>query len=150
MKRPHARVLLRVAIVGVVVVLAVWLLMTWTGLAFWNTKKVPYTTASVTLTRGTWLLVDFGVINSSVGDDWVLVSEPDPDVLGEPKTEGEYLGEKGSTGGRNTRLYRFATVGPGTAVLDFEYRFRGNVPDDQAERKTAHIVVDVEPRWPFR
>jgi hypothetical protein len=105
---------------------------------------VDHTAEEVTISSGETLVVDFGEINSSVGDGWVIVTEPDATVLGAGEAESEYLGEEGSAGGPNNFSYRFPAVGPGTTVIEFEYRFRGEVPEDPAEQETSRIEVTVE------
>lgn len=106
--------------------------------------SVGYTTKKATISSGETLVVDFGEINSSVGDGWVIVEEPDPAVLGAGEAESEYLGEEGSVGGPSTFSYRFPAVGVGETVIEFEYQFRGEVPEDPADQKSSQITVTVE------
>ena len=107
-------------------------------------QVVPYTGEAATLSVGETLIVDFGEINSSVGDGWVIVTEPDPAVLGEGESASEYLGDEGSTGAGNRFSYRFEAVGVGTTTIGFEYRFRGEIPEDREDQQTATIEVTVE------
>lgn len=107
-------------------------------------KTIDYTQTSVTLAPGEALVVDMGEVNASVGTDWVITQEPDPAVLSAGESHSRYLGEDGSVGGPNELTYRFAPVGTGTTVIAFEYRFRGAVPEDPDDRKTAEIAVTVE------
>lgn len=86
------------------------------------------TTSSAELVVGQTLVVDFGEINSSVGDGWVLDQDVDG-VLSEATTRSEYLGEDGSTGGRDTLAFELEALAEGESTLVFEYRFRGDVPD---------------------
>lgn len=106
-------------------------------------RTVDYTTSAVTLAPGEALVVDFGEINPSVGDAWVVTREPDPEVLHEGELRSHYLGDEGSTGGPSHVSYRFAPEGDGTTVIEFEYQFRGSVPTDVADQRTAEITVTV-------
>ncbi|UYO98384.1 protease inhibitor I42 family protein [Microbacterium sp. M28] len=113
------------------------------GCAASDEVVVEYSEDVATLSIGDILVVDFGEINSSVGDGWVIVSPPDPAVLGEGVEASEYLGEEGSTGAANRFAYRFEAVGEGRTTVEFEYRFRGEVPEDPGEQETAMIEVTV-------
>jgi predicted secreted protein len=107
-------------------------------------KTVDYTETSVTLAPGEALIVDFGEVNATVGQEWVLTEEPDAAVLGPGEERSRYLGEDGMTGAPSEVTYRFAPVGEGTTVIEFEYRFRGEVPEDRDDQETARIEVTVE------
>lgn len=107
-------------------------------------KTVAYTTSSVTLAPGEALVVDFGEINPTVGDAWVITREPDPAVLGPGDERSRYLGQDGETGAPSEVSYRFAPVGDGTTVIRFEYEFRGTVPEDADDQQTAEITVTVK------
>lgn len=105
---------------------------------------VGYEDSSVTIEDGAELIVDFGEVNASVGSDWVMISEPDPSILTQGEKVTEYAGEEGSVGGPSELAYRFTATGTGMTKIQFEYQFRGAVPDDPAEQKTALINVAVE------
>ncbi|MFJ2541984.1 hypothetical protein [Microbacterium sp. NPDC087589] len=107
-------------------------------------KRVDYSTSSVTLAPGEALVVDFGEINSTVGDAWVITREPDPAMLGPGDERSRYLGQDGETGAPSEVSYRFAPVGDGTTVIRFEYQFRGAVPEDADDQQTAEITVTVK------
>lgn len=106
--------------------------------------SIAYTASSVTLAPDEALVVDFGDINPTVGEEWVLTREPDPAVLGPGDERSRYLGDEGETGAPSALTYRFAPVGEGTTVIQFEYRFRGAVPEDLDDQKTAEITVTVK------
>lgn len=107
-----------------------------------SVTKVDSDAGSATVPEGGTLVVDFGEINQSVGDDWVIIVEPDPAVLGDGVPE--YLGEDGAPPGASSRLtYSFPAVGKGTTTVEFEYRFRGEAPDDAADQKTVTLDVAV-------
>ncbi|MCI1017870.1 hypothetical protein HWD99_04455 [Microbacterium sp. C5A9] len=107
-------------------------------------KRVDYTTSSVSLAPGEALIVEFGEVNASVGEAWVLTREPDPMVLDEGDERNRYLGEEGETGAPSEMTYRFAAIGGGTTVVRFDYQFRGSVPDDPQDRRSAEITVTVK------
>lgn len=107
-------------------------------------KTVDHTAESVTLAPGEALVIDFGEVNGSVGEEWVLTQEPDGAVLGPGERRSRYLGEDGMTGAPSEVTYRFAPVEEGATMIEFEYRFRGSVPEDLDERKTARIEVTVQ------
>ena len=107
-----------------------------------SVTKVDSDAGSATVPGGGTLVVDFGEINQSVGDDWVIIVEPDPAVLGDGVPE--YLGEDGAPPGGSSRLtYSFPAVGKGTTTVEIEYRFRGEAPDDAADLKTVTLDVAV-------
>jgi len=107
-------------------------------------QTVDYTADSVLLAPGEALVVDFGEVNGSVGQEWVLTQEPDAAVLGPGEERSRYLGEDGMAGAPSEVSYRFAPAGEGTTVIEFEYRFRGSVPEEADEQKTAKIEVTVK------
>lgn len=107
-------------------------------------KTVDYTVDSVTLAPGEALIVDFGEVNATVGQEWIITQEPDAAVLGSGEQRSRYLGEDGMTGAASEVSYRFAAVGDGTSDIVFEYRFRGSVPEDPEDQKTAKIEVTVK------
>ncbi|WP_341945543.1 protease inhibitor I42 family protein [Microbacterium sp. LWH11-1.2] len=107
-------------------------------------KVIDHTADSVTLAPGEALVIDFGEVNSSVGEDWEITQEPDPAVLGPGEERSRYLGEDGMTGAPSEVTYRFAPAGEGTTVIEFEYRFRGEIPEDPEDQKTAKIEVTVK------
>ncbi|MEV8338473.1 hypothetical protein [Leucobacter sp. NPDC077196] len=114
------------------------------GCAAPGSVTVGYEESSVAVENGTELTVDFGEVNMSVGSDWVIISDPDPSVLSTGEKVTEYAGESDSVGGPNDLAYRFTATGTGQTKIQFEYQFRGAVPDDPTEQKTALIDVTVE------
>ena len=101
------------------------------------------TDTSAELVVGQTLLVDFGEINSSVGDEWVITQEPDGEVLSEGDPVSEYLGEPGTDGGYNTLVYEFEAVGEGETTVELEYRFRGGAADFGHGPEPVSITVTV-------
>lgn len=115
-----------------------------TGCAGAAEKTVDYTESAVTLSSGETLVVDFGFINPSVGDEWIITTEPDPAVLEEGKSSFRSEQPDPPPGSGGELSYRFAPAGSGTTTIAFEYRFRGEIPEDPDDRKTAEITVTVE------
>lgn len=107
-------------------------------------KVIDHTADSVTLAPGEALVIDFGEVNSSVGEDWEITQEPDAAVLGPGEERSVYRGEEGMTGAPSEVTYRFPPVGEGTTVIEFEYRFRGEIPEDPEDQKSAKIEVTVK------
>lgn len=107
-------------------------------------KTIEYTQSAVTVHVGETLVVHMGEINSSVGTDWVITTKPDSAVLGEG--ESEYVSDDPdpAPGSSSDLSYRFEATGAGTTVVAFEYQFRGAVPDDPDEQKSAEITVTVK------
>ena len=98
-----------------------------------SVTKVDSDAGSATVPEGGTLVVDFGEINQSVGDDWVIIVEPDPAVLGDGVPE--YLGEDGAPPGGSSRLtYSFPAVGKGTSQLWARAQRRSSSSIDSAER----------------
>ena len=102
-----------------------------------------FTTDSVTVPAGQDLIVDFGEINSSTGEDWVIISEPDSAVLSPGQSQSETIGD-GAPGSPNRFSYRFVAIEAGTTQIEFQYQFQGSVPDLAAEHETIVIDVTVE------
>lgn len=115
-----------------------------TGCAGAPERTVDHSTSSVTLAPGEGLVVDFGEVNHTVGDEWVITREPDPAVLGPGEQRSRYLGEDGEAGAPSELSFRFLAVGDGTTVIRFEYHFRGSVPEDVSDQETAEITVTVK------
>ena len=81
---------------------------------------------AVTIPVGEKLLVDFGSINNSVGDDWFLVGPADPAVLAD---EGDHYDSECDDPGCGARMWwRFAGVAPGTTGVTFQYCYRSRPP----------------------
>ncbi|WP_416446770.1 protease inhibitor I42 family protein [Leucobacter sp. HNU] len=104
---------------------------------------IGYRTDSVTVPVGETLVVDFGTINSSVGDQWDITAQPDPDVLVPDTRRVEPEGPPEPIGAPHEFAYRFTARAKGTTTIGFEYRFRGELPSDPAERDAATITVTV-------
>ena len=85
------------------------------------------TSGAVTVPAGTPLLVDFGDVNNSIGDDWFLVGPPDPAILTD---EGdEYDPECDRAGCGAHMWWRFGAVARGMTELTFQYCYRSRPPD---------------------
>lgn len=107
-------------------------------------KRVDHTASTVTVAVGETLVVDFGMINPSVGDEWKLVTAPDPAVLGEGESDFTSDGPDPAPGSPGQLVYRFSALAEGTTVISFEYLFRGSMPEELDEQETATITVTVD------
>ena len=110
-----------------------------------KTVTVDFTDHAALIAEGDELVIDFGEVNASVGSAWVVTADPDPSVLTVPEPHTEYLGENGSVGAPNHLTYSLTAVGAGITRVQFEYQFRGAVPEDPQEQRTAVIDVTVDP-----
>ncbi|WP_181905829.1 protease inhibitor I42 family protein [Microbacterium bovistercoris] len=98
---------------------------------------------TATVPVGGELVVDLGEVRSGVGDGWLLVEAPDPKVLGEPTEEFEPASGKTSPGSSSIMKVTFPAVGKGETTLTYEYRFRGEVPEDPVDQQTLTFEVAV-------
>lgn len=104
---------------------------------------ISRTDPRVTLNVGDVLEVDFGEVNSSVGDAWIIVTPPDSSVLSVGESHEKYLGKGGMVGAPSELSYTFKATGQGATTIEFEYRFRGAVPDDVDVQESASIEITV-------
>lgn len=98
---------------------------------------------SGTVPVGGELVVDLGEVSPGVGDGWLLVEAPDPKVLGEPSEKMEPTSGKTSPGSSSVMTVTFPAVGKGETTLTYEYRFRGEVPEDPADQQTLTFDITV-------
>ncbi|MFE6996105.1 protease inhibitor I42 family protein [Microbacterium sp. NPDC057659] len=98
---------------------------------------------SGTVPVGGELVVDLGEVSSGVGDGWLLVEAPDPKVLGEPSEKFESEAAKPAPGSSSVMTVTFPAVGKGETTLTYEYRFRGEVPEDPADQQTLTFDITV-------
>ena len=64
--------------------------------------------------------------SSSIGDDWVVMSEPDPDVL--RFVDETWDGDVDTAGGSGTLSMRYEAVGAGATEIILRYSFQGTIP----------------------
>ncbi len=101
---------------------------------------------AVTVPRGETLLVDFGQLNNSIGDDWFLIGPADPAVLAD---EGDqYDSECGESGCGARMWWQFGAVGPGTTEVTFQYCYRSRPPNcepmpDRGPQEPVTLTVTV-------
>jgi hypothetical protein len=82
---------------------------------------------AVAVALGEKVVVDLGYLNSSIGDGWFLVGQPDPAVLAD---EGEhYESECDEPGCGGDLAWRFGTAGAGRTTITFRYCYRSRPPD---------------------
>ncbi|PII81433.1 hypothetical protein BMH32_12790 [Leucobacter sp. OLJS4] len=105
---------------------------------------IGYHTHSVTVPVGEILVVEFGTINSSVGDQWEITEGPDPKVLALDERKTTRSDPKEPIGAPHEFAYRFVARAKGTTTVGFEYRFRGEIPEDPARRDSSRITITVK------
>jgi predicted secreted protein len=82
---------------------------------------------AVTVPAGETLLVDFGDVNNSIGDDWFLIGPADPAVLSD---EGDQYDSECDQAGCGAHMWwRFGAVAAGTTEVTFQYCYRSRPPD---------------------
>lgn len=104
--------------------------------------SVPYTEDAVTIGVGDTLVVDFGQINSSIGDSWELTQLPDEAVLSEGEVEIDVLDED-VVGGYTELAYTFVGESAGTTTIGFTYSYRGNVGDEEGRTQDPTPTIEV-------
>ncbi|KKI22689.1 MULTISPECIES: protease inhibitor I42 family protein [unclassified Leucobacter] len=105
---------------------------------------IGYRTDSVTVPVGETLAVEFGTINTSVGDQWEITERPDPKVLALDERKPTHSSTKEPVGAPHEFAYRFVAREKGTTTVGFEYRFRGEIPEDPARRDSSKITITVK------
>src|SRR5690625_1470843 len=87
------------------------------------------------------LVIDFGVDNPTVGDDYEVAQEPDATILANFQSESEYLGEKDEDGAPSTLRYTADAIAPGTTELKIDYYYRGDKSNKSPDvHMTVHVV----------
>lgn len=90
---------------------------------------------------GQRLVIDFGVYNPTVGDDYEVAQEPDATILANFQSESEYLGEKDEDGAPSTLRYTADAIAPGTTELKIDYYYRGDKSNKSPDmHMTVHVV----------
>src|SRR5690625_4365724 len=87
---------------------------------------------------GQRLVIDFGVYNPTVGDDYEIAEEPDATILANVRSAAEYLGEKDEDGAAATLRYTADAIAPRTTELTIDYDYRG---DKSNKSPDMHITV---------
>jgi len=109
------------------------------------TIDVRYDASTAQLRVGEVLRVTFGEINTSVGDSWYLIGEPDRSVLGAGAEDFESDDCPDGHSGCASRLsWTFPAVGKGVTGLVFRYCYRSRPGPDcapQVSRGPAEPVT---------
>lgn len=105
---------------------------------------VGYGAAAATIAPGESLIIDFGSVNPSVGDEWNITVEPDAAVADSGKWEFHNQGEAAATGTPSDLQYIVRGVDAGTTMIRFEYRFRGEIPENPADQQSVDFQITVE------
>lgn len=104
---------------------------------------VDHEESKVELNTGDTLIVDFGTVNHSVGDEWIITSEPDPSLMSAGKQLSKYLGGEGEAGAPSELKFEFSAKSAGSTKVEFVYEFRGAVPEDPDQQGTASIDITI-------
>jgi hypothetical protein len=110
-----------------------------------DTVVIPHTQATVTVPVGETLVVDFGTINSSIGDGWRITQEPDAAVLDELETFSTPDPSASPIApGSDTKLaLQFTAVAPGTTEVTFQYSYRGDDQDTDRFDSPGTVTIEV-------
>jgi hypothetical protein len=117
-----------ILVAGLTVAAAVTVATTYVVLRDPPPVVVGAVSGSITLPASRVLLVDFGRVNTSVGDLWSLVIPPDPAVLRDQGQEYDAEPACGGLGCDHVLRWRFDAAAPGTTRLQFQYCYRSRPP----------------------
>lgn len=107
-----------------------------------NDVVVTPATRDVQLDVGQRLVIDFGTYNTSVGDEYEVVQEPDATVLANFTRESKYLGEDDEDGAPSTLFYWAKAAAPGTTEIQIDYYYRGDKSDQRSDVRLQVEVVE--------
>jgi Chagasin family peptidase inhibitor I42 len=87
--------------------------------------RVPMTAGTATLRTGETLRVDFGTINTGIGDAWFIMTQPDGAIL----TESDQIFDSacGQPGCDSRMAWTFKATGAGTTTVVFRYCYRSRL-----------------------
>lgn len=104
---------------------------------------VDHSANTATVSAGETLTIDFGEVNPSAGDGWVIVTKPDSAILSGGEQHIEPLSKDKAVGGPHALTFEFTAVAAGTTTVEFEYRTRGTVPESPKDQQSASLEVTV-------
>jgi hypothetical protein len=93
-----------------------------------RTVDVRYAAGSAQVAAGERLRVDFGTVNTSIGDGWFLVGPPDVSVLTDGGADYASTCPGGMAGCDSHLRWQFTAKAAGSTELIFRYCYRSN-PD---------------------
>jgi hypothetical protein len=97
------------------------------------TIDARYDAGSVHLAIGELLRVEIGEVNTSIGDSWHVIGEPDRAVLGPGKSDLDYDDcPEGHVGCSGRLWWTFPAVGKGVTGIVFRYCYRSRPGPDCA------------------
>jgi hypothetical protein len=99
--------------------------------------------SQATVGKGDTVVVNLGEWSSGVGDQWVLTEKPDPAVLTETELKPSSEGTSAPPGSRSEMTDAYEAVGAGEVTLTYEYRFRGEIPEDPGKQMTQTFTITV-------
>jgi len=105
-----------------------------------HTVDVGYSAGTAQVKAGERLRVDFGTINTSIGDQWFLVSGPDPAVLSDEGQDSTSDCPAGSSGCSSHLRWMFTAKAAGSTTLVFQYCYRSQ--PDQCQPQDSRGPAD--------
>ncbi|HLS03150.1 MAG TPA: hypothetical protein VK030_00145 [Actinomycetales bacterium] len=96
----------------------------------------------VEATVGQEFAIDFGVINTSVGDEWEVIEEPDGTIVSDFSSDMKYLGEDDMVGAPSELKYVGEAAAPGSTEIVFRYTYRGDRVADHPDVKATVTVTE--------
>jgi hypothetical protein len=113
-----------------------------------RTVDVNYTAGSAQVAVGDRLRVDFGTVNTSIGDAWFLIGPPNASVLTDDG--GDYASTclPGMVGCDSQLRWQFTAKGAGSTELIFRYCYRSNAATcdpgpGRGPTEPVHLAVTV-------
>lgn len=106
--------------------------------------SVPHTDTEVTLSQGDILEVDFGTINTSIGDEWTVTAQPDPNILVNSVRPAAPDATPAPPGSDTEYAMYFEAVGAGETSVTFQYTYRGTETTPADGPGTTTLTVTVE------
>jgi hypothetical protein len=113
-----------------------------------QTVDVSYSAGSATVPAGEQLRVDFGTVNTSIGDAWYLIGAPDTAVLTDGGSDYESTCLGGMAGCDSHLRWQFTAKAAGSTELIFRYCYRSTADACQpgpgrGPNDPVHLAVTV-------
>ncbi|WP_282826254.1 hypothetical protein [Gulosibacter sediminis] len=105
---------------------------------------VDYTDDEVTLAEGDVLEVNFGTINTSIGDEWGITAQPDSDVVVNTVRPGDPNATAVAPGSDTEFSLYFEAVGTGETSVTFQYSYRGTATTPAEGPGSTTLTIKVE------
>lgn len=105
---------------------------------------VDYTDGEVTLAEGDVLEVNFGTINTSIGDEWGITAQPDSDIVVNTVRPGDPNATVVAPGSDTEFSLYFEAVGTGETSVTFQYSYRGTETTPAEGPGSTTLTIKVE------